>query len=44
MGKPLPNARAELKRITVDMRPEADFRKRAAEPYWRFFNWNLPSG
>ncbi|MDR1128537.1 MAG: 3-hydroxyacyl-CoA dehydrogenase family protein [Treponema sp.] len=22
----------------------ADFRKRAAEPYWRFFNWNLPSG
>jgi 3-hydroxybutyryl-CoA dehydrogenase len=22
----------------------ADFRKRAAEPYWRFFNWNLPPG
>jgi 3-hydroxybutyryl-CoA dehydrogenase len=21
----------------------ADFRKRAAEPYWRFFNWRLPS-
>lgn len=21
----------------------ADFRKRAAEPYWRFFNWKLPS-
>ncbi|MDR1932799.1 MAG: 3-hydroxyacyl-CoA dehydrogenase family protein [Spirochaetales bacterium] len=21
----------------------ADFKKRAAEPYWRFFNWNLPS-
>jgi 3-hydroxybutyryl-CoA dehydrogenase len=21
----------------------ADFRERAAEPYWRFFNWNLPS-
>jgi 3-hydroxybutyryl-CoA dehydrogenase len=21
----------------------ADFRKRAAEPYWQFFNWNLPS-
>ncbi|MDR2433594.1 MAG: 3-hydroxyacyl-CoA dehydrogenase family protein [Treponema sp.] len=20
----------------------ADFKKRAAEPYWRFFNWNLP--
>jgi 3-hydroxybutyryl-CoA dehydrogenase len=20
----------------------ADFRKRAAEPYWRFFNWSLP--
>jgi 3-hydroxyacyl-CoA dehydrogenase len=19
-----------------------DFKKRAAEPYWRFFNWNLP--
>jgi 3-hydroxybutyryl-CoA dehydrogenase len=21
----------------------ADFKKRAAEPYWRFFNWNLPA-
>jgi hypothetical protein len=21
----------------------ADFRKKAAEPYWRFFNWKLPS-
>lgn len=21
----------------------ADFKKRAADPYWRFFNWNLPS-
>jgi 3-hydroxybutyryl-CoA dehydrogenase len=21
----------------------ADFRKRAAEPYWCFFNWNIPS-
>ncbi|MDR3199904.1 MAG: 3-hydroxyacyl-CoA dehydrogenase family protein [Spirochaetales bacterium] len=21
----------------------ADFKKRAAEPYWQFFNWNLPS-
>jgi 3-hydroxybutyryl-CoA dehydrogenase len=21
----------------------ADLKKRAAEPYWRFFNWNLPS-
>lgn len=22
----------------------ADFKKRAAEPYWKYFNWNLPSG
>jgi 3-hydroxybutyryl-CoA dehydrogenase len=21
----------------------ADFKKRAAEPYWRFFNWNIPT-
>lgn len=21
----------------------ADFKKRAADPYWQFFNWNLPS-
>lgn len=21
-----------------------DFRKRASEPYWKYFNWNLPSG
>jgi 3-hydroxybutyryl-CoA dehydrogenase len=21
----------------------ADFKKRAADPYWRFFNWNIPS-
>lgn len=25
-----------------DERTKADFKQRAAEPYWQYFNWNLP--